>query len=114
MQILRHRELLTWLKKGVRNGNWRRLNRLERALYRASIWYSRHYRCIVNMLLVEKLSTIVETLRETPSVRIFKKGFERAVELLERYEESGVFSWAPRMREWLKDPSYIFWLGRMG
>ena len=42
MQILSHRELLTWLKKGVRNGNWRRLNRLERALYRASIWYSRH------------------------------------------------------------------------
>ena len=64
------------------------------------------------MLLVEKLSTIVETLRETPSVRIFKKGFERVVELLERHEESGVFS--SRVRVWLKDPNYIFWLGRMG
>ena len=114
MQILKHGELLTWLKKGVRNGNWRRLNRLDRALYRASIWYSRHCGGIVNVLLVEKLSTIIETLRETPSVRIFKKGFEKAVELLKRYGASGVFSWAPQMMEWLKEPNYIFWLGRMG
>ncbi len=114
MQILKHCKLLTWLKKGLRNGNWRKLTRLDRALYRASIWYSRHCGGIVNVLLVEKLSKIVETLGETPSVRIFKKGFERAVELLKRYEECGVFSWAPRMREWLKDPNYIFWLGRMG
>jgi len=66
------------------------------------------------VLLVEKLSTIIETLRETPSVRIFKKGFEKAVELLKRYGASGVFSWAPRMMEWLKEPDYIFWLGKMG
>ena len=23
----------------------------------------------------------------------------------------GVFVWAPRVKDWLKDPDYIFWLG---
>jgi len=35
----------------------------------------------------------------------------RAAEMLERGEEKGVFSWAPRLKDWLKDPSYVFWLG---
>jgi hypothetical protein len=65
-------------------------------------------------MLVKKLSGFIEKLKEMPSVRIFKKGLERANELLKKYEESGVFSWAPQVRDWLKDPSYIFWLGRMG
>ena len=29
--------LLTSLRKGIRNGNWRRLNFLDKALYRASL-----------------------------------------------------------------------------
>jgi len=33
--------------------------------------------------------------------------------MLEKGEENfeGVFIWAPRVKDWLKDPSYIFWLG---
>ena len=46
-------------------------------------------------------------------MRIFKKGFERAAEMLEKGEENfeGVFVWAPRLRYWLKGPDYIFWVG---
>ena len=37
--------------------------------------------------------------------------FEKAVTILRKGEEKGVFVWAPRLRYWLKDPDYIFWLG---
>lgn len=99
--------LLAALRKGLRNGNWRRLSRLERALYRASLWYARRRR-IVSTVLAGKLSELIERLKETPSLRIFKKGFKRAVELLERCE--GI-RWLFPLRNWLGDPNYIFWLG---
>ena len=35
----------------------------------------------------------------------------KAVAMLDRGEEEGVFVWAPRLRDWLKDQDYIFWLG---
>lgn len=44
-------------------------------------------------------------------MRIFKRGYEKAVALLQQGEEKGVFAWAPSLRYWLKDPDYIFWLG---
>jgi hypothetical protein len=25
-----------------------------------------------------------------------------------------IFAWAPSLREWLKDPDYVFWLGTSG
>jgi hypothetical protein len=39
-QTLSHEELLTSFKKGLRNRNWRHLNPLDKALYRASLWYA--------------------------------------------------------------------------
>jgi hypothetical protein len=36
---------------------------------------------------------------------------KKAARLIEVGEETGVFVWAPRLRHWLKDPNYIFWLG---
>jgi len=46
-------------------------------------------------------------------MRIFKfrRGFEKAVEILEKGEEKGVFVWVPSLKKWLKDPDYVFWLG---
>ena len=44
-------------------------------------------------------------------LRLIKRGFERAAEILEKGEEKGVFAWAPSLRHWLKDPDYVFWLG---
>ena len=111
MQILSYEELLTSFRKGLRNGNWRRLNPLDKALYRASLWYVKHSGSIINAALVEKLLALVKRLKETKGKRIFKRGFKKAVEMLEKYEEKGIFAWASRMRGWLKDPDYIFWLG---
>jgi len=104
-------DLFASFKKGQRNGNWRKLNRLDKALYRASLWYTKRLGGIVNETLVKKLLVLVERLGESKGMRIFKRGLNKAAKLLDKGEEIGVFVWAPRLRHWLKDPDYIFWLG---
>ena len=106
-----YKELITSFKKGVRNGNWRKLRFMDKALYRAAIGYAKRGGSIVNGMLVEKLLELIERLKETKGMRIFKRGVRKAVEMLEKGEEKGVFIWAPRLKDWLKDPDYIFWLG---
>ena len=99
-------------RKGLRNGNWRKLNFLDKALVRASLWYAKHRGSIVNTSLVEKLSALTEKLKETKGMRIFKRGFKKAAEMLDKGEEEGrIFTWAPQLKRWLRDPDYIFWLG---
>ena len=73
--------------------------------------YAGYGRSIVDGKLVEKLVGLIERLKETKGMRIFKRGFKKAVEMLEKGEENGVFAWAPRLRYWLNEPDYIFWLG---
>ena len=107
-----YEELLASFRKGLRNGNWRHLNPLDKALYRASLWYAKHRGSIVNASLVEKLLGLVERLKETKGMKIFKRGFKKAVEMLKKGEVE-VFAWAPQLKRWLRDPDYIFWLGTM-
>ena len=95
----------------MRNGNWKRLRFVDKALYRAAMWYAKHGGSIVGEMLVEKLSALVERLKKTKGMRIFKRGFEKAIEMLDKGEEKGIFVWAPQLKYWLKDPDYIFWLG---
>ena len=109
---LTNEELFTSFRKGKRNGNWRKLSQLETALYRASLWYSRVQGPLINGMLVNKLSAIVAKLKEGKGARILKRGYEKAVVLLRKGED--IFAWAPRMRDWLKDPDYVFWLGAGG
>jgi hypothetical protein len=106
MQMFTYEELLMDFRKGQRNGNWRKLSGLEKALYIDSLWYSRVQGAIINEKLVSKLSTLMEKLKETKGMRIFKREFEKAVELLNKGE--GIFAWAPSLKGWLKDPDYVF------
>jgi hypothetical protein len=117
MAPLSYEELLDKLKKGMRRGNWWKLNRRERGLYLAAMAYTKpkkkgeKVRDILSRMVVEKLLAIIEKLMETRGMRIFKRGFERAVDLLVKGEKNGMFVWYPRLKDWLKDPDYIFWLG---
>ena len=111
MSDITYEELLESFRKGLRNGNWRKQNLLNKALYRASLWYAKHRGSIVNTSLVEKLSALIEKLKETKSMRIFKRGFKKAAEMLDKGEGEGVFTWVPQLKHWLRDPDYIFWLG---
>jgi hypothetical protein len=66
------------------------------------------------MILSEtRMKKYMERLQETRGRRIFRLGFAKAAALLRDGADKGLFSWAPRMKEWLKDPDYIFWLGTM-
>ena len=102
MQIT-YRFLREAMRKGLRNGNWRQLSGIERAFYMASLCYAR-IRSIISASIAEKLLALVEILYETPASRIFKQGFEKALRIL----SAGVKN---PLREWLKDPEFIFWLG---
>jgi hypothetical protein len=64
----------------------------------------------VQSWLMQKLHELFEKLLETRGMKIFKRGFARARTLLDN-EKEAVFAWAPRLKEWLKDADYIFWLG---
>ncbi len=107
-----NKDLFTSYKKGVRNGNWRKLSRLEKALVRASLWYSRVQGAIRNEMLVGKLTALVDRLKATRGARIFRRGLEKAASLLSKGES--VFAWAPLLRRWLQEPDYVFWLGAGG
>jgi hypothetical protein len=97
-------------RNGIRNGNWQKLRFLDKALYRAAMWYAKHSGSIVNEMLVEKLLVLIGKLKETKGLRIFRRGLKKAVAILEKGEENGVFAWASSLRYWRKDPSYVFWL----
>ena len=109
-----YKELFTNFKKEQRNGNWRKLRFLDKALFRAAMGYAKRGRSIVNGLLVEKLLELAARLKETRGMRIFKRGYAKAVAMLDRGEEKGVFVGAPRLKDWLKDLDYVFWGGRCG
>lgn len=110
-QSLTYDVLFTSFRKGRRNGNWRELGFLDKILYRASLWYAKHHGRIGNGMLGEKLLGFIEKLTETSGMRIFKRGLDKAVAILEKSEEEGLLRWAPSLRVWLRDPNYIFWLG---
>jgi len=100
--------------KGRRNGNWKKLARMEKALYRAALAYMSGDRKIVSESVVNKLLIIIKKLLETPSQRIFKRGFERAVWLIRKIERLSVGAMLlSALNNWLRNPDYIFWLGTM-
>lgn len=119
-------ELWNTYRKGRLRRNWRVLTPREKALYRVAMAYTKPKkrmvpingrmeqlnvgRTIVEPGLVQKLKELLAKLQETRGTKIFKRGFDKAVELLRKGEEA-VFSWAPRLKNWLKDPDYVFWLG---
>ncbi len=64
MSDITYVDLFTIFWKGLRNGNRKYLNPSDKALFRASLWYAKHRGGIVNASLVEKLSALVEKLKD--------------------------------------------------
>ncbi|MBO3804005.1 MAG: hypothetical protein JTT11_09095 [Candidatus Brockarchaeota archaeon] len=98
-------------RKGFRNGNLRKLSRIERALYMASLSLAKMRGRIVNSRLVLQLLGIVSKLRETVGGRLILGAYRRAMELYNRYASIGLFDWAPQVKAWFQDPSYVLWVG---
>jgi len=100
--------LFASFRRGLRNGNWRKLKVRERVLFKAALFYLRRGGRIVSVSVSEKLRFLIAKLNETIRMRIFRKGFERAIEILNACEN---FAWSSSLKKWLKEPDYIFWLG---
>lgn len=107
---LSYRYILSMQQKGLRNGNWRKLDLLEKALYAASLSLARMRGRLVNSRLITNLRGIIAKLRENARSRVLNGAHFKAAELYERYVAIGLFEWAPRVKLWFNDPSYISWL----
>ena len=97
---------------GLRNGGWARLEIAEKGLFRCALWIAKARNRITNTRLMVQVIRIALKLFKSFQSRIVKAGKARAAIMFEEYARpGGVFSWAPRMREWLHDPKYILYLG---
>jgi hypothetical protein len=130
MAVVTHKMLREKLRKGRIRGNWRALSGKEQALYRVALAYTKPKRrmvlingrkhkidigrTIVETRLVQKLDELFVKLLETRGVRILKRGQAKAASLLQRLEQTNVAGWLVGLKDWLKDPAYIFWLGAVG
>ncbi|MGQ9513498.1 MAG: hypothetical protein ACUVTL_00330 [Thermoproteota archaeon] len=106
-QELNYHHLSHLWRKDFRNGNWRKLNRVEKALYMASLYLVKMRGKIVNSRLVLELQNIIGKLMETVGKRLVRSAYQRATELYQRYVSIGLFRWAPHVRSWFKDPKFF-------
>jgi hypothetical protein len=73
MKAITYGALNATFRKSLRNGNWIRLRSLDKALYKAAMWYAK-YHCTTNGKLVEKLLGLVAKLLEKSGARVFRSG----------------------------------------
>jgi hypothetical protein len=64
----------------------------------------------VNRELVAKLLLLIAKVQESCGAHIFKRGLAKAAALLNGVGNS-ISGWVLELKEWLKDPDYLFWLG---
>jgi len=109
---LTYSSLAGFQRRSMRNRSWRRLSVAERGLYRCALWVAKARGKITNTrLMVQTLRVALKMLDGFQS-RIAKAGKARAAVMFEEYARpGGVFTWVPRMREWLHDPRYLLYLG---
>jgi hypothetical protein len=107
--------LVGFLHRGLRNGNWKRLDTSDRALLRCAFWVAKVRGKISNTKLMVQVMKIALKLVEGVRSAILKVGRRRTALMFEIYGKPlGVFSWAPQVREWLNDSTYARYLGVLG
>lgn len=105
-----HWELKAVLEKAYRNGNWNKLTRLERALYRASLELAKLRKKIVNRLLLSLLRGIIGKLLKKFSDEVLELGRRKAIELERIYQRSRLLPLC--FLGLFEDKDYLFWLGK--
>ena len=99
--------------RGMRNGNWRHLGRIDKGLYNCALLLARSRGRIVNRRLLVLVKSIIRRLLATVKMRILQVGEAKAEDLLESYARNAVFEWAPEVRSWLGRRTTVFYLGAM-
>jgi len=113
VRVLGYAELLSLLRRGFRNGNWRRLRLDDKAMFSAAVWYAKVKGRIINPRVLAQLLSVIERLKATVRTHILRSGRDKAEEMLNQYKNRGILEWLPRLKAWLNDLNYIFWLGTM-
>jgi hypothetical protein len=104
--------LVGFRRRGLRNGNWRHLSITDRALYRCAFWVAKVRGKISNTKLIVQVLKIVLKLVDGVRSAILEAGRRRIAAIYETYAKPcGVFSWAPQVRHWLTETSYVRFLG---
>jgi hypothetical protein len=105
MLILSFSDLSRFYKLCLRKGSWNNLSAMDKAFYIACMKLSKIKR-IINKEIIDVLTTIMKKLNSFKE-KIIKKGKEVA----EMLSKSKTVMMIPAIKDWLKDPNYIFWLG---
>jgi hypothetical protein len=105
MLSLSFSELFRFYKSCLRKGSWNNLSVIDKAFYISCMKLSK-IKKIINKDIIYALTTIMKKLNSFKE-KIMKKGKEVAEMLL----KSKTVIMMPKMKDWLKDPNYIFWLG---
>jgi hypothetical protein len=105
MLILTFSDLSRFYRLCLRKGLWNNLSAMDKAFYIACMKLSKIKR-IINKDIIEAVISIMKKL-DSFKEKIMKKGKEAAEMLL----KSKTAVMIPKIKDWLKDPNYIFWLG---
>ncbi|MDT7886277.1 MAG: hypothetical protein RQ968_02760 [Thermoproteota archaeon] len=98
-------ELSRFYKLCLRKGSWNNLSALDKAFYIACMKLSK-IKKIVNREIIEAVMSIMKKLNSFKE-KIMNKGKE----VVEMLLKSKTVIMIPAIKDWLKDPNYIFWLG---
>jgi len=105
MLSLSFSDLSRFYKSCLRKGSWNNLSAMDKAFYIACMKLSK-IKKIINKEIIYALTTIMKKL-DSFKEKIIKKGKEVA----EVLSKSKTVIMIPTMKDWLRDPNYIFWLG---
>ncbi|MEM3627356.1 MAG: hypothetical protein QXZ25_04950 [Candidatus Bathyarchaeia archaeon] len=104
--------LRTSYAKSIGKKLWLWCKSIHKRLLDACVSFTKNGLRIVDNVV---LSRIRIALRElgiiNRRVRIIMEGEIKALEMQIQYKKRNVFSWAPKLKEWLNQRSYKIWLG---
>ena len=103
--------LRTYQLKGLRNGNWYRLRILEKAFYRACMIYFKVGQSIKSRRLASLLNEIIAKLKSTVKIKVLQGAIREIRRIIPIYLKVNVFEWAPMLVDWLREESFLMWLG---
>jgi hypothetical protein len=84
----------------------------EKALFRCALWVTKVRGRVSNTKLMEQVLIIAMKLLEGVHSLIVRAGRARVREILQSSTTPGaIASWAARIKEWLNDSNYIYYLG---
>jgi len=95
-----------WIK-GLRNGNVKLLDKVQRGFYRACMVYAKIRGFISSAKLLDMLSKLIDILTQTRRILALRIGLRRAIQTL----SSPTARLFPILVSWLSDWGYIEYLG---